>query len=42
MKAREFKTYDYPILDDKGNNIGNVTSGSQSPSLDIPIGMGYS
>lgn len=31
----------YEICDDKGNIIGEVTSGTMSPSLKIPIGMGY-
>ena len=31
----------YPILDDQKNIIGNVTSGTMSPSLDKAIGMGY-
>lgn len=31
----------YPILDAQGNTIGEVTSGTQSPSLDKAIGMGY-
>jgi len=31
----------YPILDMEGNEIGIVTSGTLSPSLDKPIGMGY-
>jgi len=31
----------YEICDDKGNVIGEVTSGTMSPSLKIPIGMGY-
>ncbi|MBI1308012.1 MAG: glycine cleavage system aminomethyltransferase GcvT [Bacteroidetes bacterium] len=31
----------YPIVDVNGNNIGEVTSGTQSPSLDKAIGMGY-
>jgi len=31
----------YPILDEVGNLIGEVTSGTQSPSLNIGIGMGY-
>lgn len=29
------------ILDDEGNEIGRVTSGGFSPSLQKPIGMGY-
>lgn len=32
---------DYPIVDAAGNAIGNVTSGTQSPSLGKAIGMGY-
>jgi len=31
----------YPIYDGSGNAIGEVTSGTQSPSLDKAIGMGY-
>lgn len=31
----------YPILDAEGNTIGEVTSGTQSPSLKKAIGMGY-
>ncbi|NUM32535.1 MAG: glycine cleavage system aminomethyltransferase GcvT [Bacteroidetes bacterium] len=31
----------YNITDGKGNKIGEVTSGTQSPSLNIAIGMGY-
>ncbi|MFN7135221.1 MAG: glycine cleavage T C-terminal barrel domain-containing protein, partial [Myxococcales bacterium] len=30
----------YPILKD-GQRVGEVTSGTQSPSLKLPIGMGY-
>jgi aminomethyltransferase len=29
------------ILDIDGNRIGEVTSGTHSPSLDFPLGMGY-
>ena len=32
---------DYPIVDHSGTHIGVVTSGSQSPSLGIGIGLGY-
>ena len=32
---------DYPITDVDGNEIGIVTSGTQSPSLGKAIGMGY-
>lgn len=31
----------YPILDTDGNTIGEVTSGTMSPSLSKGIGMGY-
>jgi aminomethyltransferase len=31
----------YPICDSTGNPIGEVTSGTMSPSLNKPIGMGY-
>lgn len=31
----------YEICDAAGNEIGEVTSGTMSPSLKIPIGMGY-
>ena len=33
--------HDYEITDAAGNNIGKVTSGTQSPSLGKAIGMGY-
>ncbi len=32
---------DYPLLDEDGNKIGVVTSGTMSPTLKKPIGMGY-
>jgi aminomethyltransferase len=32
---------DYPIVDSEGNEIGIVTSGTMSPSLNKAIGMGY-
>ncbi len=31
----------YAILDAEGNKIGEVTSGTMSPSLEVGIGMGY-
>lgn len=31
----------YPILNDDGKTIGEVTSGTMSPSMGIGIGMGY-
>jgi len=33
--------HDYEIVDENGTVIGNVTSGTMSPSLKKPIGMGY-
>lgn len=41
VKDRRVPRHGYPIEDANGNQIGVVTSGTQSPSLDIPIGMGY-
>ncbi len=38
---RRVPRHDYPIEDINGNAIGKVTSGTQSPSLGYPIGMGY-
>jgi len=31
----------YEIIDETGEVVGKVTSGTMSPSLDLPIGMGY-
>ena len=31
----------YPIVDEQGEEIGVVTSGTQSPSLKIAVGMGF-
>ena len=41
MIDRGIPRHDYPILDAGGNTIGKVTSGTQSPSLQKAIGMGY-
>src|SRR6201996_2335344 len=41
MIERGIPRHDYPIVDADGNNIGRVTSGTQSPSLQKAIGMGY-
>lgn len=38
---RRVPRHGYAIEDEDGNLIGEVTSGTQSPTLDIPIGMGY-
>jgi aminomethyltransferase len=41
LVERGIPRHDYQILDSDGNEIGIVTSGTQSPSLQKPIGMGY-
>lgn len=41
MIDRGIPRHDYEIVDAGGNNIGKVTSGTQSPSLNKGIGMGY-
>lgn len=41
MIDRGIPRHDYPIVDAEGNSIGKVTSGTQSPSLQKAIGMGY-
>lgn len=41
LDGRRAPRHGYAILDETGKNIGVVTSGSHSPSLDYPIGMGY-
>ena len=41
MIERGIPRHDYPIVDADGNSIGRVTSGTQSPSLQKAIGMGY-
>jgi len=38
---RGIPRHDYPIIDASGNKIGRVTSGTMSPSLNKPIGLGY-
>ncbi len=38
---RRVPRHDYLIEDEAGTVIGKVTSGTQSPSLEKPIGMGY-
>ena len=40
-EERRVPRHDYPIEDEQGREIGKVTSGTMSPSLDYPIGMGY-
>lgn len=41
MIERGIPRHDYEIVDADGNKIGKVTSGTQSPSLQKAIGMGY-
>lgn len=41
LEDRRVPRHDYIINDTEGNEIGFVTSGTSSPSLDMPIGMGY-
>ena len=41
MIDRGIPRHDYEITDASGNNIGKVTSGTQAPSLQKGIGMGY-
>lgn len=41
MIDRGIPRHDYQIVDISGNVIGKVTSGTQSPSMKIAIGMGY-
>lgn len=41
MEGKRVPRHGYGIFDQDENEIGFVTSGTQSPSLNIPIGMGY-
>jgi aminomethyltransferase len=41
MIDRGIPRHDYKIVDENGGEIGIVTSGTQSPSLQKAIGMGY-
>lgn len=41
MTERGIPRQGYPIVDAEGNTIGEVTSGTMSPSLGKGIGMGY-
>jgi len=41
MVDKGIPRHDYEIHDAKGSKIGLVTSGTQSPSLNIAIGLGY-
>ncbi len=41
LDGRRVPRTGYPIQDEKGEPIGRVTSGTMSPTLEKPIGMGY-
>ncbi|HEY0899170.1 MAG TPA: glycine cleavage system aminomethyltransferase GcvT [Sphingobacteriaceae bacterium] len=41
MIDRGIPRHDYEIADSEGNTIGKVTSGTQAPSLQKAIGLGY-
>ncbi|MEJ7778212.1 MAG: glycine cleavage system aminomethyltransferase GcvT [Daejeonella sp.] len=41
MIERGIPRHDYEITDPEGNTIGKVTSGTQAPSLQKAIGLGY-
>ena len=41
VSDRRVPRHGYPLEDAAGNVIGEVTSGTQSPSMEQPIGMGY-
>ncbi|MFC3417775.1 glycine cleavage system aminomethyltransferase GcvT [Algoriphagus hitonicola] len=41
MQERGIPRGHYPIVDAEGNDIGEVTSGTQSPSMGVGIGLGY-
>lgn len=41
LDERGIPRHGYDIVDSSGKTIGNVTSGTMSPSLGIGIGMGY-
>lgn len=41
MKSSRVPRHDYPIFDENDVEIGIVTSGTQSPTLEEPIGLGY-
>ena len=41
LNERGIPRHGYAIVDENGNAIGNVTSGTMSPSLQKGIGMGY-
>jgi len=41
MVDKGIPRHEYEIVDERGNKIGEVTSGTMGPSVKVPIGMGY-
>ncbi len=41
VEDRRVPRHGYPVVDSNGHELGVVTSGTQSPTLNIPIGMAY-
>ena len=41
MEGKRIPRHEYPVMNIEGDVIGVVTSGTFSPSLEIPIGMAY-
>ena len=41
LNDRGIARHGYPVVDEQGNEIGTVTSGSHSPSLKTSIGLAY-
>jgi aminomethyltransferase len=41
MKERGTARHGYPIVDDAGHKIGEVTSGAIGPTVGVNVGMGY-
>lgn len=41
VEDRRVPRHGYPVCDEAGNEIGVVTSGTSSPTLQVPLGMAY-
>lgn len=41
MQDRAIPRHDYPVVDENGNTIGKVTSGTMSPTKKIGVGLAY-
>jgi len=41
IDGRRVARHGYPIVNEAGDKIGEITSGSQSPSLGYPVALGY-